>query len=344
MKVSDENVIIENVRHRRASSNTKYHCLYGYYFLGLSRAKLSTIYQKSKSTISLWIVDYERNGALNTSKRQTVFRKFDQDKRNWLVNLYLKNPILYLEEARQQFAIHFGVSISASSICKILHANGLSWKSLERRAIQIRQTDIERYIEELKCFPWDLHQLIFLDEVAFANRELTRNRGYGIKGQRLVFRGEFCRKPRVSCLCFLGQKGLVECFETEGTFTRRNFFECCKKMALSNGNVWSYPGKHSIWIMDGAKIHCDANIIQYLRSLGVIPIFLPAYCPFYNPIEVIFGLVKRYLKKTYKENDKTPLSNIVLTALTKFTAYDCSKLFSKCGYLAGGKFDASVAT
>ncbi|XP_055623382.1 uncharacterized protein LOC129766810 [Toxorhynchites rutilus septentrionalis] len=311
-----ENSIIENVQHRRANSNTKYHCLYGYYFLELSRSQLSTIYKKSKSTQGSWIVEYEREGIITRSKRQSTFRKIYVDKRTWLINLYQKNPILYLDEARQQFIMHFGVSISASSICKILHdAYGMTWK-----------VDIERYVNELSCFQWDLHQLLFLDKVAFANTEIMRNRGYGIIGQKLMFRGEFCRKPRIPCLCFLGQAGIVESFETEGTFTRQK----------------SYPVKFSVWVMDGARIHCDANIIQYLRSLGIIPLFLPAYCPFYNPIEVVFGLIKRYLKRNFKEIDNMPLSSAVQAGLIKFTLYNCTELFSKCGYASGGKFNSSV--
>lgn len=53
-----------------------------------------------------------------------------------------------------------------------------------------------------------------------------------------------------------------------------------------------------MFIFDGEEIHCYAKLIEYLRSSGIIPIFLPAYCPFLNPIEFVFGLVKRRLKKT----------------------------------------------
>lgn len=336
--------MLENVEHRQASTNTKYHCLYGYFFLGLSRSQLAVIFRKAKTTVSAWIQAYQADHTLSTVQRAKVFRKFDEHKRNWIVELYRKYPILYLDEARQRFMNHFGVTISASSVCNILHAYGMSWKALERRAVQIRQDDILRYTNELSCFVWSFDQLVFLDEVAFANREMLRSRGYGIKGKSLVYRGEFRRKPRVSSLCFLGETGIIEAFETEGTFTRQKFFDCCRKMALFNGAVRSYPGKHSVWIMDGARIHCDENIILYLRSLGIIPIFLPAYCPFYNPIEIVFGLIKRYLKRHYIEESKTPLPLVVGAALTKFTNYDCSKLFKKCGYFPNGKFIPSVAS
>ena len=128
----------------------------------------------------------------------------------------------------------------------------------------------------------------FLDEVGFDNRSMLRKKGYGLSGRRLVFRGEFNRKPRVSLLCFTGVNGVLETFCTDGTFDRRKFVACCRDFALTNDAVRPYPGRYSVWILDGAIIHCHPNIVYYLRSLGIWPIFLPAYCPFFNPIEVFF--------------------------------------------------------
>lgn len=337
------NVILENVRHRQATKNTKYYCLYNYYVLGIKRSHLAIIYCKSKTTISSWIAEYERSGAFGTGSRQATFPKFDHMKRKWITDLYEKLPTLYLDEAKQRFTSHFGVPISVSSICKILHAHGLSWKVLERRAIQIRESEVVKYSRELCCFQWDHPQLVFLDEVSFDNRDMWRTRGYGLIGQKVVYKGEFRRRPRVSTLCFLGYQGILDSFETEGTFTRQKFFDACRKMALTNGNIRSYPGQFSVWIMDGARIHCDKNIIKYLRSLGIIPIFLPPYCPFYNPVEIVFGLIKRYVRRHYEENKDVPMSVIVGAALTKFTSYDCTNLFRKCGYFPGGVFDPSVS-
>ena len=62
-----------------------------------------------------------------------------------------------------------------------------------------------------------------------------------------------------------------------------------------------YPGRYSVWILDGASIHCDKYITYFLRSLGIYTIFLPAYCPFFNPIEIIFGNMKS-TRRSYVEN------------------------------------------
>lgn len=111
---------------------------------------------------------------------------------------------------------------------------------------------------------------------------------------------------------------------TSGTFTRQIFFNYLSK------NVDTYPGRNSIFILDGARIHCHPNITNYLRSLELIVIFLPSYCPFYNPIEIIFGLCKKRMKNTYREGYNLLLA--VASTMNEFTNFDSTNLFLKCGY------------
>lgn len=326
-----------------ASVNTKYHCLYAHYFLGLKKSKLAVIYKKDETTIREWIRQYETEGSVNRKQREVVYLKFSSEKRAWLVELYKKRPILHLKEATELFFENFKETISASTISLILHEAGFSWKVIERRAIQIQLADINRYTDEISQFPWFVESLCFIDEVSFDNRAMIRKNGYAIRGERLIYRGEFCRKPRESLLCFLGANGIANCYQTEGTFNRKKFAAFCRKFALDHdSNVLKYPGQLSVWIMDGAKIHCDENLISYLRSLGIIPLFLPAYCPFFNPIEVVFGLMKRELKQIYKENSKMDLSAVITQAVNKFTTKNMRPLFQKCGYILNGHFDPLV--
>ncbi|XP_062543330.1 uncharacterized protein LOC134210910 [Armigeres subalbatus] len=330
------NIIIQTVRHQHAAPSTVYHALYGYYFLGIPRKELSRIYGKSTSTIGYWILKYEENGVFKRKQRLQVYKKFSASMREWLVDLYRREPVLLLEEARDRFQKHFYVTISVSSVCIILHEAGMTWKCIERRAIQIREDEITRFVRDMLAIPWDLSNLVFLDEVSFDNREMLSKKGYGIVGNKILYRGEFCRKPRVSFLCFLGVGGMADSFWTEGTFNRRKFFECCRKFALNNKEVRKYPGFPSVWILDGARIHCDVNIIRYLRSIGIIPIFLPPYCPFFNPIEILFGLIKRNLKIAHLEG--APILADICDAMNRFKVYPCAKIFEHCGYFPGGTF------
>ncbi|XP_055589357.1 uncharacterized protein LOC129741636 [Uranotaenia lowii] len=334
--------ILQQIKCKRASENTIYHTIYGYYFLGIPKAKLSQIYNKHKSTISNWISTYEKNGFFSRQEYTRDMKKFGSEKRSWIVSLYQTTPTLYLNEAKNLFEKNFRMPISCASICRILHQEGFSWKTLERRAIQIRTEDIIRFYEEINSFRWDYHNLIFLDEVSFDNKAMLRSRGYGMKGKRLVCRGEYVRKPRMSLLCFISQEGMEETFSTEGTFNRAKFFDCCRKFCTRK-EVFQYPGRNSIWILDGARIHCDPMIVSYLRSMGIIPIFLPAYCPFFMPIEFVFGLVKQYMKFSYKEDNSKNFQLLVMEAIDRYTNYRMDNLFKKCGYIKGGFFDPTIA-
>lgn len=324
-----------------ASEDVIYHCLYGYYFLGYRKAALARIYGKSKPTISNWIRRYEEEQLVGRKAPTTrIFKKFDEEKRAWLVKLFQSQPILYQGEAARLFLEEFGEKISVSSISIILREAGLSWKAIERRAIQIQLSDVIRFFEELSAINWYLHQLVFLDEASIDNRSLFRKRGYGVRGKSLVYRGEFCRKTRISVLCFIGINGVMECYTTPGTFTRKIFAEYCRNFALTHSKM--HPGVGSVWIMDGAAIHCDPNIINYLRSLGIIPIFLPAYSPFFNPIEIFFGILKRLLKKNYKESSKMSTELCIANAIDELSDKNMKGLFRKCGYIGNGTFDPAI--
>src|SRR5690348_3497242 len=90
--------------------------------------------------------------------------------------------------------------------------------------------------------------------------------------------------PGCLCCALLTVMVLAETFMTDGTFDRVRFVSCCREFALSK-NVQQYPGRRSVWILDGVRISSRPNFTYYLRSIGIIPISLPAYCPFFNPIE-----------------------------------------------------------
>eukprot|EP00733_Pompholyxophrys_punicea_P001507 Pompholyxophrys_punicea_v1_NODE_778_length_1311_cov_2.330414.p1 type:complete len:115 gc:universal NODE_778_length_1311_cov_2.330414:730-1074(+) len=99
------------------------------------------------------------------------------------------------------------------------------------------------------------------------NRSMLRKKGWFLTGHRPIFKGTFRRGTRLSTLSFLDSNGIFECFQTNSTFNRLKFFEYCKQL-LDSGKVETYPGRRSVWILDGAAIHVDPCMIDYfhLRS------------------------------------------------------------------------------
>lgn len=332
--------IIEETK-KHAAPNTIVHCLYGYYGLGYTKSNLATLYNKDKGTISNWIQKYEETGHIERKSRKSkIFLKFSQEQREWVINLYKNNPVLFQREAVRLFFHEFHVAMSCSSVSKILKEANMTRKVLERRAIQLHLTDVVRFTKELCEIPWMLHNLVFLDEVSIDNTDMWRTRGYCVRGEKLCFRGEFSRKSRISLLCFCGLTGMINSYVTEGTFTRHIYLDCLRQFINDEHNgVMKYPGNQSIFIMDGARIHTDPNITLYLRSVGIIPLFLPAYAPMFNPIEVLFALMKKDLKALYVENAKEDPKIVVGRVLKRFANYNMKNLFKKSGYVANGVFN-----
>lgn len=159
-----------------------------HHFMGLRVPILAQYFSKSQNTIHSWISTFESGGSMERKEVVAVRKKFGEEKRTWLVSLYKRLPILFLDEAKARFQRQFHLSISTSHLCTILHEEGLVRKVLERRAIQICHGDIIRFFKELQSFPWLLSNLVFLDEVGFDNRDMLRRHGYGIKGQKLYFK------------------------------------------------------------------------------------------------------------------------------------------------------------
>ncbi|EEY61435.1 uncharacterized protein PITG_01736 [Phytophthora infestans T30-4] len=133
---------------------------------------------------------------------------------------------------------------------------------------------------------------------------MIRKRGYAIRGKMAAIRGEFERKPR-------------------GTCDRVEFTKCCQDFVhCPSGPVRQYPGRNSVWILDGATIHRHPEGVHYLRS-----------------VDFLFGYVKRSFQRHYLESSGRDLKPFVVQTFHRFRRYNLSKVFQHCGWNIQGYFD-----
>ncbi len=72
--------------------------------------------------------------------------------------------------------------------------------------------------------------------------------------------------------------------------------------------------------------------------------FLPPYCPFYNPIEMLFGTVKRALRRIFTESNVHQLTDKqfksrVCAVFAEYRRYPLLSYYKHCGYSFPGRFD-----
>eukprot|EP00734_Pompholyxophrys_sp_LG126_P000427 Pompholyxophrys_sp_v1_NODE_176_length_1340_cov_4.702955.p1 type:complete len:143 gc:universal NODE_176_length_1340_cov_4.702955:717-289(-) len=142
--------------------------------------------------------------------------------------------------------------------------------------MEIRFEDVTRFTLEMNMISFIRHQLVFIDEFSTDNRSMLRKWGWFLCGKSPQFKSCFRRDIRLSFLCFLSISGIFEAFQTFGTFDRTLFFDCCRRL-LQSGKVHRFPGPRSVWILDGASIHVDPALVNYMWSIGIILIYLPSY-------------------------------------------------------------------
>jgi transposase len=349
---------------RQATKAVRYVALYMHFFQKLSPAAIGNNIGKSPQAVRKWIRQYKAGEGVTRKQRDTVYKLYSADKRVWVILHVCEKPCSYLEETKWAYEEHFGETISRTTIWTILHENGIvykayiysvlfifylqlmpwcAFKAIEQRSMNIRFTEVLRFANDLDLLPWSPDNLVMLDEVSVDNRACWRSRGYGKRGRRLVHRGDFRRLPRISLLSFINLHGIAETYLTDGTFTSKSFAQHCLEFAHS-GVVEQLPGRNSVWILDNARIHCDPALVTTLRSMGIGIVFLPPYCPFFNPIEIFFGKFKGRLRKLYNVKDQKKLTAEalacgVLSIMNAYRNFDMRPYFSHCGYVTPGCFD-----
>ncbi len=143
---------------------------------------------------------------------------------------------------------------------------------MERRSLHVRFDSIQKFAQELDGLHWVHHNLLFLDEVSFDNRGCWRTRGYAPRGKHVAVKTAFARLPRVSMLTFVNVNGVVDIATTEGTFTSDLFRRACVSL-VKRGPLHHFPGRNSIWVLDGARIHYCEALVNWLRMNGIRVIF-----------------------------------------------------------------------
>ena len=91
-----------------------------FFFMGLSGSDLALYFNKCPTTISSWINQFQKGQGLIRLKRTQFNKKFGKEKREWIIDLYKKKPVLYLDEAAYKFRKQFHIKISTSYLRPIL--------------------------------------------------------------------------------------------------------------------------------------------------------------------------------------------------------------------------------
>lgn len=172
-------------------------------------------------------------------------------------------------------------------------------------------------------------RFVFLDETATPTT-LTRLRARAPRGQRAIGRVPHKRWESVTLLASLTTRGMGAAMGLKGALARESFETYVEQLLLPT----LVPGQ--IVVLDNLPVHKSARARRLIEEAGCTVLFLPAYSPDFNPIELAFAKLKQHLRSTAA---RTFASVITATApaLTAVTAADARGFFAHCGYHLSGQ-------
>lgn len=168
-------------------------------------------------------------------------------------------------------------------------------------------------------------RLVFLDE-SCAKTNFTRLRGRAPRGRRLHDHAPAGHWNTTTMLGSIRLNGQSACLVVAGAADAQVFRTYIRRVlapTLQRGDIV---------VCDNLAAHRDAAAQRFLQRRGIELVFLPAYSPDLNPIEMMWSKVKTYLRAA-KARTEAQLLQAIREALASISPADAQGFFRHCGYM-----------
>ena len=171
----------------------------------------------------------------------------------------------------------------------------------------------------------DPADLIVIDETS-THTALTRRRARAPRGARAIGRVPRNHGPNVTLLAALTPAGVGPALAITGAVDGAAFALYVERLLAPTLR----PGQ--IVVLDNLSAHKSADARTALEAAGARVLFLPAYSPDFNPIELAFAKVKERLRAAA---ERTPDGLVAATAsaIDAVTAADARRFYAHCGFV-----------
>jgi len=170
----------------------------------------------------------------------------------------------------------------------------------------------------------DPDKLVFIDETA-ATTKMARLRGRAAKGERCRAAIPHGHWKTTTFTAGLRLDGLAAPMTIDGPMDGMAFRAYAEQVLapeLRSGDIV---------VMDNLPAHKVAGVRQAIEAAGARLIYLPAYSPDFNPIEMAFSKFKALLRAAAPRTIPA-LREAIADAVDRFTPSECAAYFAAAGY------------
>jgi len=280
----------------------------------------------NRTTIYDWLALYRRGGwdALKAKKRGGRPRKLNGKAMAWIYRtVAMKNPMQLqfkfalwtIDMIRKLIHKKFGITLSKSSVNRLLDQLGLSAQKPLWRAYQQNPEAVESWLKSeypriKKLAAKDGAEIYFGDE-AGVRSDFHSGTTWAPKGKTPVVSATGARFG-FNIISAVSPRGMLRFMVVEGSVTAATFIEFMKRLLIG-------ASKPVYLIVDGHPSHKAKKVREWIDAqAGRIKLFLlPGYSPELNPDELVWNNLKNHGLGGRVYSNKEEMKKIVISHLRK---------------------------
>lgn len=267
-----------------------------------SRLDLTNIYQIPYTTVCKIYQDWCKNGgALPQPKERGRKRKLlDDEDRRFIKAKIDEECTRTLDELRTLLELERNKTASLETIRKAIDEFNYSVKRVE---VIPQAAETEAIWEKRVAYAqWFLQanyhsgRLIFLDETGF-KVSMRRNRGRSERGHAARLVVQRTKTKNITCIAGISVNRIEHYKILDGNGNAERFVEYLNELFTK------LPGPGYTLIMDNARFHHSEIVRAAVQNAGHEIKYLPAYSPYFNPIEFLFSQWKGFVAGARPRNE-----------------------------------------
>ena len=253
-----------------------------YHYFGSMR-RTASVLKVSVASISRW-ARYADEGCPIASKVRQSRRSLITDAIRASVTLFLRHKTcLSSVEVVDHIRHTFGVSVSRQLAHLVIRSSGFTFKRTRKRGHSDRKAAATPPFLASFSVACASGKLVAIDESGFDQRPSPAY-GYSAAGTPAIVRWKpSSDRSRLNLLMAVHASGSSVHTIQATTINGAAFAEFIRGLPFD---------RETTLLLDNASIHKTPAVRQAMAEKGFDPLFLPPYSPEFNPIELVFGVIK----------------------------------------------------
>jgi transposase len=171
---------------------------------------------------------------------------------------------------------------------------------------------------------FDPAHLIFIDETS-TSTDMVRRYARGPRGERVIGYAPGGHRKTMTFIAGLRQRGMTAPAVIDGAMTGPMFVGYVEQILAPTLK------RSEIVCMDNASVHKVVGVREAIEAVGAHVLYLPAYSPDLNPIEMAFSKLKALLRAA-SERTVPGLTRLIGKLMKEFSPKECKNYLAHAGY------------